>query len=98
MLFYKYADTIEIVSGEWSGNTLYISGGELKHVFVKATASSTVFDFKITDSDDNVVLNRINEIGKLNEMMELPMLGIHTLSIINSTADEDFNIKLMIKE
>jgi len=98
MLFYTYRETIEIDSGEWCGNTLYIPGGYIKHIFIKSSSSSTVFDFTITDSDDDVILTRTNVIGKLNELLELPVLGICTLAISNSTVDEDFNIKLMIKE
>lgn len=97
MLFYKYAKTIEITSGEWSGNTLFIPGGLLKHIFIKAS-SSTVFDFSITDSDDNAIFKRSDIIGLLNEMLELPVHGVCTLAITNSTIDENFNLKLMIKE
>ena len=98
MLFYKYFETIEITSGAWSGNTLHIPGGFVKHFFIKSTSSSTVFNCSITDSDDNVILKRTNVIGLLNEIIELPVHGICTLAITNSTVDEDFNIKLMIKE
>ena len=98
MLFYKYNYTIEITSGEWSANTEYLHGGFLKHVYLKSTSSSTVFDFAITDSDDNIIFARKNIIGLLNEMTELPMVGMHTLAISNSSVDEDFNIKLMIRE
>ena len=98
MLFYKYNYTIEIASGIWSGNTEYLHGGFLKHVYLKSSSSSTVFDFAITDSDDNIIFNRKNIIGLLNESLELPMVGIHTLTISNSSVDEEFNIKLMIRE
>lgn len=98
MLFYKYNYTIEIASGVWSGNTDYLHGGFLKHAYLKSTSLSTVFDFAITDSDDNIIFSRKNIIGLLNESLELTMVGIHTLAISNSSADEDFNIKLMIRE
>lgn len=98
MLFYRYSKTIDIDSGAWSGNTENLHGGLLKHIFIKSTSSSTVFDFSITDSNDNIIFTRKNVISKLNEMLELPMLGICTLDITNSTTDENFNIKLMIRE
>lgn len=98
MLFYKYSETIEIVSGEWSGNTLHVPGGIASHLLIKSTSSSTVFDCSITDSDDNVIFKRSDVIGLLNEILELPVLGVCTLAITNSTVDENFNLKLMVKE
>lgn len=98
MLFYKYAKTITITSGTWSGNTLYIHSGLLKHLLVKATSSTTVFDFTITDSDNNIILKRTNVIGKLNEMLKLPVMDICNLAISNATIDENFNIKLMVRD
>ena len=98
MIYYIFqpSDT-ETTSGDWSKDTLTVRG-ILKQIFIKFDTSSTVFDLVITDTDNLVMLNRISETGTLNELIDLPLSGIYTISIENATNDEDFDLKFYILE
>lgn len=87
----------ETISGDWNGDTLSAKG-ILKQIFVKFETSSTVFDLVIYDEDDLIVLNRIEEVGILNELIEFPFSGIYTICIENATNDEAFDLRFYIHE
>ena len=59
------------------------SSVRLNHIFLKASADDTTFDFRITSPLGNNILNRKNNVGELNEAFELIMRGIYTLTISN---------------
>ena len=86
-------------SGTFSVNTnpLRVSG-MLHLITIKPTTSSTQYDFKIVDEDSFTIYERTSEIGALSEEVRLPLRGVYTVTISNSTIDEAFNIKLHIVE
>jgi len=64
---------------------------EIKYIFVKSESSDTVFDVTFTDIFNNVIFQRLDITGELNEQMDLPGYGNLTMTIENATKDEDFN-------
>ena len=98
MTYYIYQPSnTETASGVWSENILNTKG-ILKQLLIKFASSTTIFDLTITDVNDLIVLNRTGETGTLNELIELPLSGVYTISIANATVDEEFDLKLYILE
>jgi len=98
MIFYNYDNSnAEVVGGVFEDNTLRLRG-ILKQIFIKATTASTIFDVQLTDKDDDIVLERTAETGTLNESIDFAMRGIYTIKILNSTVDETFIVKLLVRE
>jgi len=97
-MFYIYTHTTNTISGSIEDTTLSIISGFVKQIFVKSATSTTTFDFQLLDDASNIVLNRTASTGTLNELLELPIHGIYTVKILNSTVDENFVIKLVIQE
>lgn len=85
------------VTGDLSGNTKTLRG--LCHqVIVQPTTESTTYDFSITDPTGAVIFARTSEIGTLSEFVTIPLTGIYTMSVENSTVDEAFTCQMMIQE
>jgi len=83
-------NTITASSGT-AAATILSSGGLMKQLFVKPATSSTTFDVSITDVYDNVVFEREDNTGILNELeVNLPEYGNYTLTVSNASADEAF--------
>jgi len=80
------------------GQNISAGGKMLKHVFIKATTSSTTFDAKLTDIYSNIVFVRDDNTGELNELLELPSIGNWTLTITNASVDEVFNVLFLFSE
>ena len=87
-----------IASGAWSGNTPTFSGAMLLQVVVKATTNTTVFDFNLTDKYGVIVAEWKDIGGELNAQVSIPLRGIYTKAISNSTKDEDFKVELNVDE
>jgi hypothetical protein len=84
-------------AGSASGNTQNLMG-ICYEILVKPTTASTQYDITITDSSSIVIYERTSETGTLAEVDTLPMNGVYTISIANSTANELFTIKIMVRE
>ena len=89
---------VSVSSGVWSGNTQKINGGILLHVVAQAASGDTTFDFSIVDDNGITIKSWDNNTGELNEEVYIPVSGILTLQISNSSADEDYKIYLGIDE
>lgn len=88
------------VSSNISGfNPIINPGGFIYQIFVKATTTTTIFDFYITSPSSNVVYHKKNITGQLNDTnIKLPVQGVYTLTVANSTVDEAFTIEIGFKE
>ena len=100
-LIHKEVTTSAVISaGAWSANTQKFTDAILLHVIVQAPTSTTTFDFKLTDEDGIVIQldgwKRIRE--ELNDLIYLPVSGVYTMAIENSSADETFKVKLLADE
>jgi len=84
-------------SGSWSGNTV-AQRGLLQQVVIKPTTDTTMYDFSLTDVNNDIVYNRTDVSGTLNEEVNIPLRGVYTMSISNATKDEAFDIILVVRE
>jgi len=85
-------------SGAWSTNTERFTGVDLRQIIIKATTATTTFDFSITDEKSNVVYEKEGNTGTLNELLYLPMRGIYTLAVANSSVvDSAYTGRLMME-
>ena len=89
--------TLTTSSGSATGNTKRLVG-ILRQVVVSPATSSTVFDVTITNPQSSTVYERLSEAGELSEEVQLPLHGIHTVSLSNATADEEFSIQLILED
>lgn len=85
-------------SGYWGDTTLAIMPAQLSQVWVKSATASTVFDVIVKDADSREIYKVENVKGVLNDVTPHPALGVYTVEIDNSTADEAFEVKLSFRE
>lgn len=86
-------------SGTWSFNTPKLTSGILKQIIVKAATITTTFDFQIIDENSLIIYNTDTPVtGILRHEIELPLKGVCTIKVLNSSADEAFTGKLSILE
>lgn len=87
-------------SGAWSFNTQKFSGAMLYQVVLKAATSTTTFDVTITDEKDNVVydslIRQTTATGTFEHELSIPLRGIYTIAVANSSADEAFTGRLLV--
>jgi hypothetical protein len=72
--------------------------GEIIYLYVKATSSDTEFDFQIIDPDNRILRSFVDEIEYIRSTEILPVNGIHTLKVLNSSADEAFDVLIKVRE
>ena len=97
MLIQNEQLTGSVSSGALSVNTANIRG-LCRHIIVAPDSSNTVYDISITNPAGAVVYERTSETGTLSELTSLPIKGIYTIAIANSSADEAFVLQLVIEE
>lgn len=86
-------------SGTWSINTLNLESRFIKQIIIEAASSGTTFDFDIKDPKNLTVFNtETKATGKLLREVEIPVQGIYTLRVYNSSSDEAFVGRIMIEE
>jgi len=89
--------TITAAAGAVSVNTKNING-ILSYLYVKSASSDTEYDFQILDADGRIIRTYTDETGTIRDDQALPLDGKYTLKILNSSADETFDILMMIEE
>jgi len=95
---HKYKNTVTPSSGTWSGNTANIFGGICCQVYAKAATATTTFDLKIQDSAGYPVRKFTAAVGELNDLGKWSAQGVHTITIENASADEAFDLLMVIEE
>lgn len=86
-------------SGIWAFNTPKFSGCDLRQIIIKAATSDTTFDITITDDYDNIVYSSEGNTGSLNELLYLPLRGVYTVALVNSSVENEvYTGRLMIEE
>lgn len=96
---YEVADTGGVTaSGYFSLNTVKISGAILKHLFVDFENTSSNFELKLVDNKDRniIYLNSCNTV--VNRSYDIPVKGIYTVIISNSTADANFKLRVAAQD
>lgn len=82
--------TVATVSSTWSGNSIYV-GGYLRSVRCRPGTSTTRYDIRLVDRDDQVIYHRKGIQGAIcDNLFGIPCRSILTVYIENATADETF--------
>lgn len=89
--------TLTTSSGSASGNTSARLQGLLRQVIVKA-AGNTTFDITLTNDQSQVIYERVGEVARTSEQVQLPVRGVYTVALGNASADEVFTVALVVDE
>jgi hypothetical protein len=87
---------VATVSGSWSANTIVLTG-MLGQVTIQPDTETTMYDFSLTDDENVLVYERTDITGDLMEELNVPIHGIYTMAISNSTRDESFTVVLNVR-
>ena len=99
MLIHKHRMSITPSSGDGSANTLKFSGGLLTQIYTKATTATTIYDVALVDEDGDSIFELDAIEGETEEhSVYLPMRGIYTVQVNDSTVDEAIVVKLLVEE
>ncbi len=95
ILFNPIRKTLTASSG--SASDTFNSLGICHQIIVKPATSTTQYDISLTDPGSLVVFKRTSEVGTLNELITLPMVGAYTISIDNATVDEAHKVYIAVR-
>ena len=89
-------------AGAWSFNTEKFTGVDLRQIIIDAATATTTFDLSITDEKNNIVFDVDNITGSYgsdpNDLLYLPMRGIYTIAVANSSVlDEVYTGRLILE-
>ena len=105
MLIYAIEISKTASAGAWSFNTPKFDNAILKQIILKATTATTTFDPYLTDDHNNNPLDTSvsgeTPTGTFNisgEKCDIPLKGIYTIGITNSSAEEAYTGRLLIQE
>lgn len=85
-------------SGYFSVNTVKIGGALLKHVFVDFGDTTSNFEFKLIDNKDRNIIYINSCSTVLNRSYDIPLKGIYTIILSNSTADANFKLRFAAQD
>lgn len=99
MLIYSIPFTQTASSGEFYFNTPKYDNVVLQHIYVEANTDTTTFDVQLID-DMSLYTYQTNTVatGKHNISLNIPLKGIYTFKVTNSSADEQFKGKIIVVE
>lgn len=93
----RYIKTLSVGAASW--NTYSDLRGTLGSICINPSATTTVYDYSLTDDDGNVVYNKKGLRGAWIDDSKLDVFGIYTHSIANaSTSSYAFTITLIWDE
>lgn len=99
MLIYNIDISQTAAAGTWSFNTKKFNSAFLKQIIMEPATTTTTYNIEITDTNGLVVFTTDTPAtGKFRQEMEVPLKGIHTVTVNTSSANELFKGKLMIGE
>lgn len=64
--------------------------GIIKQIFLNPATASTTYDVYLKDEDENIIFERTDAKGRLNELVDIPVTASMTLLVENASADEVF--------
>lgn len=98
-MVYKYKNTITPSAGSGSGNTLPLHG-ICRYIYIESTTATTAFNISITDDDDFTVKDYNKKFfkGVMRDFTDFIVQGIYTINITNSTKNEAFTVKMLVRE
>jgi hypothetical protein len=97
-LFHDIEATITCVSGTGTYTFPIATRGTLKLCYVAPATGTTSWDVKLVDQKSRILQLYTGQTGTLRDTEQLPLLGVMTVLIENSTKDEDFDVLLRIEQ
>jgi len=97
-LIEEFRGTGTISSGTLSVDFGFSLGVIIKQIIVILSQTTTIFDVKILDEHSEIVYERNDETGTLNELLDLPAKKNYTLQILDATADDTVVVKIIYHE
>lgn len=91
----RISRTLTASSG--SASDTFSATGLCHQILVKPETSSTQYDISLTDSASVVIFKRTSEVGTMNELVTLPLIGAYTVAIDNATVDEDHTVLIIVR-
>jgi len=86
-----------LTASSGSASDTFSATGICHQILVKPTTSTTQYDVSLTDSNSVVVFKRTSEVGTMNELVTLPLVGAYTVAIDNATVDEDHTVLIIVR-
>ncbi len=86
------------VSGTFSSNTSPHLFGIMREVIVAPTQDATTYDIVLTNDQSLISFRRTSQTGPIGIETALPIKGVYTVKIENSTSDELFKIQLGVDQ
>ena len=99
-IYHDIEESVVTVSGTGSVNSTIGTRGTGVLFYVHPATDTTKWDLKIIDPKDRVVRHYREQTGTLadQDSNELPMLGIYTFLLENTTCDEKFDIFIRVEQ
>lgn len=94
MVIYRLEANPTTISGTWSDNSLNIAGSYLSQIYVRSTTASTTFDVEIIDYAGRKIKRFVTATEIVNDISDVPVTGIITVKILNTSKDEPFEVML----
>jgi hypothetical protein len=98
MVINRTSQKVTASSGTGQVNTGLPVMGLARQVIVSPATETTLYDFSIIDSNGITVLYFDSFKGTAAQEVTVPLLGILTLKVENSTVDELFNFHIITEE
>ena len=100
VLFHDIEVSITTVGGTGTGDSPIPTRGVAMLFYVKPATETTQWDLKIVDSRGRVLRHYKEQIGTLadQDANELPMQGMYTFTLENTTANELFQILVRVQQ
>ena len=98
MLMHKERLTGSTASGALTLTTSKFSGSLCKQIYIAPAIATTTYNVAITDPDSDTVFEELSFEGTLNRAVDFPLIGIYSIAITSSSADEAFTTYLSVQE
>ena len=104
MIFSRLHGTLTTVSGVASVNTPKYSMGYIRQITLVPTTNTNIYDFTMTDEYGYTILPTEDigttaiEGGTSIHKVDIPLIGIYTMTITAATIDENIKYELIIQE
>jgi hypothetical protein len=92
MLVYRFEAFPTTIAGEWQDNSLSIAGSYLSQLYVRSASALTTFDVHVIDYAGRTIRKFITCTEVLNDITDVPVTGIVTIKILNSSVDEPYEV------
>jgi hypothetical protein len=92
MLIYRFEAFPTPIAGEWQDNTLSIAGSYLSQLYVRSASDDTTFDVYVIDYAGRKIRKFITCTEVVNDVTDVPVTGIITIKILNSSKDEAYEV------